>query len=123
MGRPPLGEKPMTGIEKNRRMLTRRKLLNEAAKEHGYRPTTVFLNEKQIGALKELEQGKGNVLNSKALNQALFRALKYALEHSTSGLQAIHQNTWPQHCEIDMIYIVADRKFRDWEQNNQTKIK
>lgn len=115
VGRPTMGKRAMSGVEKNRRMLARRKLLNETAKEYGYTPTIVYLNDKQLLALKELEESWGSELDNIKLNHALFRELKYALEHSTSDLKAVKQDDWPQHSDIDMIYINGNLKFEQWE--------
>jgi hypothetical protein len=115
-GRVPFGKKPMTGVEKNRRMLMRRKLLNEVAEAHGYKRFTVFLNNKQVDAIEETVNGWGDELGHRELNSALFRELKYSLEHSAHDLSTVKDDEWPKYCAIDAIYADAQLAFMRWEE-------
>ena len=117
VGRKPIGKKAMTGVEKNRRMLARRRLLHEAAKKHNHTPTMVFLNNMQLEALKELEESFGGKLTGEKLNSLLFGAIKYYLDtDACNHLETIKRDDWPQSSSADQIRIDAGVKFIQWEE-------
>tara|TARA_R110002074_G_scaffold170005_4_gene332073 strand:+ start:103224 stop:103601 length:378 start_codon:yes stop_codon:yes gene_type:complete len=115
-GKKPMGERALTGVEKNRRFLNRRRLLNEAAREARHTPVTVLIDDMQLDALKELEKSWGNSLSGAKLDVLLFMAIKSFLESDTFGhLKTPKKKNWPQATIAEVIHIKAHVKFAQWE--------
>jgi len=116
VGRKPMGNRAMTPVEKNRRMLVRRRLLHNEAKLRGYSPKTVLLSDTQLEALKEYEESWGGTLTPDKLNTQIFAAIKHYLNAGAcDSLKTINQEDLPQYCESEQIYIRAGVRFNQWE--------
>jgi len=116
VGKKPIGKKALTGVEKNRRFLNRRRLLNEAAREHGHSSVTVLLDDMQLVAIKELEKSWGSSLTAGKLDTFLFLAIRELLKSEAySHLKTPKRKDWPEITAVDAIHIDAQVKFNEWE--------
>ena len=109
VGRKSIRGNPLTAAERMQRKRTKMAIRIEEAKNSGYTPMLILINDKHLMAFAELEKQFGNSLTDGKLAELTFQAYNDFLKRN-------HMTDLPEYSgELPIIDINAKIKFQEWE--------
>ena len=108
-GRKAIRDNPLTPAQKKQRQRMKMAIRIEEAKDSGYTPMLILVNNKQLMACAEWEKQFGNNLTDGKLAELIFQALN-------NFLKSNHMTDLPEYSgELSIIDLNAKIKFQEWE--------